>query len=188
MKKNIVLIGEAFLELEPFEHERHASGSRFDLNLELRIWNWSWPAYRSMYLATHSAKFRNSHFKQHSYTGASKMRCLKFLPAWRQLYGHFACKRIKSSNRYYYSLHEVRLGLAIFFRIAWIGICFGRANYWKILWVYINIEQAESMLTTPGIEPTCLWNSHSAYPVAQMEGIVLAFQRSMVNSIPAVVS
>ena len=46
MKKNIVLIGEAFLELEPFEHERHASGSRFNLNLELRIWNWSWPAYR----------------------------------------------------------------------------------------------------------------------------------------------
>ena len=37
MKKNIVLIGEAFLELEPFEQERHASGSRFDLNLELRI-------------------------------------------------------------------------------------------------------------------------------------------------------
>ena len=36
-EKNIVLIGEAFLELEPFEHERHASGSRFDLNLELRI-------------------------------------------------------------------------------------------------------------------------------------------------------
>ena len=46
MKKNIVLIGEAFLELEPFEHERHASGSRFNLSLELRIWNWSWPAYR----------------------------------------------------------------------------------------------------------------------------------------------
>ena len=42
------------------------------------------------------------------------MRCLKFVPAWRQLYSHFACKRIKSSNRYYYSLHEVCLGLAIF--------------------------------------------------------------------------
>ena len=36
-EKNIVSIGEAFLELEPFEHERHASGSRFNLNLELRI-------------------------------------------------------------------------------------------------------------------------------------------------------
>ena len=36
-EKNIVLIGEAFLELEPFEHKRHASGSRFNLNLELRI-------------------------------------------------------------------------------------------------------------------------------------------------------
>ena len=28
MKKNIVLIGEAFLELEPFEHESHASGMK----------------------------------------------------------------------------------------------------------------------------------------------------------------
>ena len=36
-EKNIVSIGEAFLELEPFEHERHASGSRFNLNQELRI-------------------------------------------------------------------------------------------------------------------------------------------------------
>ena len=36
-EKKIVSIGEAFLELEPFEHEPHASGSRFNLNLELRI-------------------------------------------------------------------------------------------------------------------------------------------------------
>jgi hypothetical protein len=35
MKKNIV--GEGFVELEPFKHERHASGSRFNLKLELRI-------------------------------------------------------------------------------------------------------------------------------------------------------
>ena len=27
--------------IEPFEHERHAFGSRFNLNLELRIRNWS---------------------------------------------------------------------------------------------------------------------------------------------------
>jgi hypothetical protein len=29
--------GEGFVELEPFERERHASGSRFNLKLELRI-------------------------------------------------------------------------------------------------------------------------------------------------------
>jgi hypothetical protein len=41
-------MGEGFVEFEwvaalwrPFEHERHASGSRFNLKLELRIWNWS---------------------------------------------------------------------------------------------------------------------------------------------------
>ena len=33
----MVLIGEAFLELESFVHECYASGSRFNLNLELRI-------------------------------------------------------------------------------------------------------------------------------------------------------
>jgi hypothetical protein len=43
-------MGEGFVELEPFEHERHASGSRFNLKLELRIWNWSWLASRT-YLA-----------------------------------------------------------------------------------------------------------------------------------------
>jgi hypothetical protein len=35
MKKNIFRMGEGFVELEPFEHERHASGSRFNLKLEL---------------------------------------------------------------------------------------------------------------------------------------------------------
>jgi hypothetical protein len=43
-------MGEGFVELEPFEHERHASGSRFNLKLELRIWNWSWLASRQLTL------------------------------------------------------------------------------------------------------------------------------------------
>jgi hypothetical protein len=30
-------MGEGFVELEPLEYERHASGSRFNLKLELRI-------------------------------------------------------------------------------------------------------------------------------------------------------
>jgi hypothetical protein len=40
LKKNekiIVMMGEGFVELEPFEHERHASGSMLNLKLELRI-------------------------------------------------------------------------------------------------------------------------------------------------------
>jgi hypothetical protein len=37
MKKIIVRMGDGFVELEPFEHERHASGSRFNLKLELQI-------------------------------------------------------------------------------------------------------------------------------------------------------
>jgi hypothetical protein len=42
-------MGEGFVELEPFEHERHASGSRFNLKLELRTWNWSLLASRLKY-------------------------------------------------------------------------------------------------------------------------------------------
>ena len=37
MKKNIVVIGEAFLELEPFEHERHASGCESETGADLLI-------------------------------------------------------------------------------------------------------------------------------------------------------
>jgi hypothetical protein len=37
MKKIIVRMGEGFVELEPFEHERHASASTLNLKLELRI-------------------------------------------------------------------------------------------------------------------------------------------------------
>lgn len=35
--KNIVEIGRAFVELEPFEHKRYESGSIFNLKLELRM-------------------------------------------------------------------------------------------------------------------------------------------------------
>jgi hypothetical protein len=50
-------MGEGFVELEPFEHERHASGSRFNLKLELRIWNWSWLASRiTVYIYSYTSQ------------------------------------------------------------------------------------------------------------------------------------